>query len=106
MRFVVGDRVECRIGPHPVKGWAPGRVVKLYYSEPNWPPGAIAPYQVWLHDGRLIYAPQDVEQLIREREPKVSPDGRSISPVPPEHVFDYGDYEDEDEEGDNGVKEE
>ncbi len=38
LRFKVGDRVECRIGPHPVKGWAPGRIIKLYYSEPNWPP--------------------------------------------------------------------
>jgi hypothetical protein len=38
LRFKVADRVECRIGPHPVKGWAPGRIIKLYYSEPNWPP--------------------------------------------------------------------
>lgn len=38
LRYQVGERVECRIGPHPVKGWAPGRIIKLYYSEPNWPP--------------------------------------------------------------------
>lgn len=37
-RFAVGDRVECRVGPHPVKGWAPGRIIKLNYTEPNWPP--------------------------------------------------------------------
>lgn len=38
LRFGIRDRVECRIGAHPVKGWAPGRVVRLYYSEPDWPP--------------------------------------------------------------------
>ena len=37
LRFNVGDAVECRIGPHPVKGWAPGRVVKQFYREPDWP---------------------------------------------------------------------
>ena len=43
LRFDVGDRVECRVGPHPVKGWAPGRIIKLKYSEPNWPPNMVAP---------------------------------------------------------------
>jgi len=57
-RFSVGDRVECKIGPHPVKGWAAGRVAKVHYREPNWPEGMIAPYQVILHDGRLIFAPK------------------------------------------------
>ena len=38
LRFGIGARVECRIGPHPTKGWAPGRVVKLHYLEPSWPP--------------------------------------------------------------------
>lgn len=76
LRFKLGDRVECRIGPHPVKGWAPGRVTKLYYSEPNWPPNMIAPYQVALHDGRLIFAPQDVDHVIRLR-PAAAPDAPS-----------------------------
>lgn len=29
----------------------------------------IAPYQILLHDGRLIYAPQDSDQVIRLRPP-------------------------------------
>jgi len=33
LRFQVDDRVACRVGPHPVTGWAPGRVVKLFYRE-------------------------------------------------------------------------
>ncbi len=43
---------------HPVTGWAPGSIVALHYSEPNWPPGQVAPYQIQLDDGRLIYAPR------------------------------------------------
>ena len=65
MRFQIGDRVECRIGPHPVKGWAPGRIVDLHYAEPNWPPNMEAPYQIALDDGRLIFAPQDTDAVIR-----------------------------------------
>jgi hypothetical protein len=29
----------------------------------------IAPYQIALQDGRLIYAPQDIDQVIRKRPP-------------------------------------
>ena len=60
LRFGVGDRVECNAG-----SWAAGHVVALWYSEPGWPRGRVAPYQVELDDGRLIYAPADVERLIR-----------------------------------------
>jgi hypothetical protein len=69
LRFEVGARVECRVGPHPVKGWAPGRVIRLHYSEPSWPPNMVAPYQIALHDGRLIFAPQDIDDVIRLRPP-------------------------------------
>eukprot|EP01040_Poterioochromonas_malhamensis_P001784 gene1784-1905_t len=95
LRFKVGDRVECRIGPHPVKGWAPGRIIKLYYSEPNWPPNMVVPYQIALHDGRLIFAPQDTDQVIRLRPPP-APD----APSSPEYVPQEGDYYDE--EGEEG----
>eukprot|EP01033_Poteriospumella_lacustris_P011878 gene11878-8472_t len=96
LRFNVGDRVECRIGPHPVKGWAPGRIIKLYYSEPSWPPNMVVPYQIALHDGRLIFAPQDNDQLIRLRPPP-APD----APSSPEYVpdqYEEGDYDDEEGE--------
>lgn len=65
LRFEVGARVECRVGPHPVRGWAPGEIVATFYKEPEWPPGMMAPYQIQLDDGRLIFAPQDVDEVIR-----------------------------------------
>ena len=69
LRFELGARVECIVGAHPVKGWAPGRVIKQHYSEPSWPPNMVAPYQIALHDGRLIFAPQDIDEVIRLRPP-------------------------------------
>ncbi len=65
LRFGLGQRVECRIGPDAVTGWASGTVTQLWYREANWPPGSFAPYQIQLDDGRMIFAPQDVEQVIR-----------------------------------------
>mmetsp|Transcript_18311 Transcript_18311/g.18388 ORF Transcript_18311/g.18388 Transcript_18311/m.18388 type:complete len:202 (-) Transcript_18311:94-699(-) len=65
LRFEVNTRVECRIGPNPLRDWAPGTVVAQYYSEAGWPAGACAPYQIQLDDGRLIYAPQDNDNVIR-----------------------------------------
>jgi hypothetical protein len=97
LRFNVGDRVECRIGPHPVKGWAPGRIIRLYYSEPSWPPNMVVPYQIALHDGRLIFAPQDTDQLIRLRPPP-APDAPSSPEYVPEQ-YDDQDYDEEDDEG-------
>lgn len=95
-RFVVGERVECRIGPHPVKGWAAGRVVALNYTQPGWPPGSYAPYQIWLHDGRLIFAPQDNDNVIRLRAPAdaTSPP----SPPLPADLQDSGDGDEEEED--------
>mmetsp|Transcript_51065 Transcript_51065/g.76521 ORF Transcript_51065/g.76521 Transcript_51065/m.76521 type:complete len:124 (+) Transcript_51065:486-857(+) len=67
LRFDVGQKVECRIGPDPVTGWAPGTISQLWYREPNWPPNSVAPYKVQLDDGRNIFAPGDVDQVIRQR---------------------------------------
>jgi len=67
LRFDVGDLVECRIGPDPVKGWLPGVIMQQWYRENNWPRDAWAPYKVLLDDGRKIYAPGDVDQIIRLR---------------------------------------
>ena len=36
------------------------------YRDEFMPPGMIAPYQVKLADGGLIYAPEDQDQLIRK----------------------------------------
>lgn len=66
LRFDVGMRVVCRVGPDPVKGWASGRVVQTWYREPGWPAKSWAPYKVELDDGRNIFAPGDVDQIIQE----------------------------------------
>jgi hypothetical protein len=64
LRFTVGTPVECRVGP---TDWAPGTIVQLWYKEPNWPEGAVAPYKILLDDGRAIFAPADMDQVIRAR---------------------------------------
>ena len=50
----------------------------------------VAPYQILLHDGRLIYAPQDVEQVIRLRAPH-----KDTDPASPEFILPPDDEEDE-----------
>ena len=61
LRFKIGDRVVCQCGT-----WQPGTIVKLFYVQRNFPPGKCAPYQVKLDDGRLIYAPADADNVVRE----------------------------------------
>jgi hypothetical protein len=65
LRFEVGQRVACRVGRDPVNGWAPGRISQLWYRERTWPANALAAYKIELDDGRNIYAPNDVDELIR-----------------------------------------
>jgi hypothetical protein len=58
----------------------------------------VVPYQIALHDGRLIFAPQDTDQVIRLRPPP-APD----APSSPEYVpqegddmeYEEGEYDDE-----------
>lgn len=68
LRFTLGTRVQCRIGPDATKDWANGTVVLLWYREQNWPPGSFAPYKIKLDDGREIFAPGDMDQIIRKLE--------------------------------------
>jgi hypothetical protein len=72
LRFDIGTRVLCRIGTDAEKDWALGEVVMLWYRELNWPPGSFAPYKIKLDDGRCIFAPGDMDQIIRK-----APDGMS-----------------------------
>jgi len=65
LRFEVGDKVECRIGPDPVTGWAKGSINQLWYREQGWPPNSWAPYKVQLENGKCIFAPSDQDQIIR-----------------------------------------
>ena len=64
LRFKIGDAVECYCEG---KGWERGRVVKHLYQEAEWArsPGFVAPYQVRLDGGCLIYCPADDNALIR-----------------------------------------
>lgn len=67
LRFDMGTRVLCRIGPNAETDWAPGTISQLWYKEPNWPPNSFAPYQIKLDDGRSIFAPADLDQVIRKQ---------------------------------------
>ena len=62
LRFGVGDPVRCKVS---ATQWKRGTVVALHYREDPWPEDMVAPYQVQLNNGPLIYAPQDDDRLIQ-----------------------------------------
>merc|ERR1719263_1756413 len=64
LRFGVGDPVMCKTG----RGWEKGKVVALMHREEYMPQGVVAPYQVKLDGGDLIYAPADEDELIRKAD--------------------------------------
>ena len=61
LRFKVGDKVECNAA----SGWSSGTIVALMYRTPDMPSGFVAPYQIQLDDGPLIYAPMDDDRVIK-----------------------------------------
>lgn len=61
LRFQVGAKVLCNTND----GWEKGTVIKRMYRDDGMPPGMVAPYQVKLNDGSLIYAPMDTKDVIR-----------------------------------------
>jgi len=63
LRFAIGDQVLCNTS----SGWEPGTVVDHWYTQEGFPPNFYAPYQVQLNDGTLIFVPEDLPQLCRER---------------------------------------
>ena len=63
LRFTIGTRVQCKTG---AQQWSDGEVVALLYRDEYMPPGMVAPYQVKLDDGSLIYAPADEDEIIRK----------------------------------------
>ena len=66
LRFAVGDAVECNLGER----WAKGVVVDLMLTrDAAMASGVVAPYQVQLEGGGLIYAPEDAEGTIRKPRP-------------------------------------
>lgn len=62
LRFEVGTKVLCRVG---ATEWHGGTVLQKWYREQSWPPGAWAPYKIELDDGRNIFAPGDLDQIIK-----------------------------------------
>ena len=61
LRFPVGTRVECNCGV-----WKAGTIVRHFYTQPTFGEGKCVPYQVRLDEGgRLIFAPQDKDDVIR-----------------------------------------
>lgn len=71
---MVGDQVSAKT----TEGWRPGTVVQVYYREPNWPPGKVAPYQIKLDSGGLIYAHVDTDELVRLPVPTALTELRSM----------------------------
>ena len=65
LRFTLGTAVECNTGKNK---WSKGKVVQLLYRDEYMPPGMVAPYQVKLDTGDLIYAPADEDELIRAQK--------------------------------------
>ena len=61
-RFSVGETVEAFTS----NGWAKGQVVALNYREDEWPEGQVAPYQIMLESGALIFAPLDEDRVVRK----------------------------------------
>jgi len=61
LRYAIGDSVKCNIA----KEWKKGKVVKLMYRDESMPPGMVAPYQVQLDGGDLIYVPADDDDCVK-----------------------------------------
>jgi len=87
-RFQIGDHVECNCGQDL---WLAGTVTELDVLDPalnlknRWPANMSVPYKVCLADGRSIFAPEDVDFVIRKVAPQqnnlTSTDGEEESEV-------------------------
>jgi len=71
-RFRVGERVRCVVncGETNVDSFRDGIILRQWYVQDNFSDGFIAPYQVRLDDGRLIYAPYDTNAHIQFNDGK------------------------------------
>ena len=64
LRFKVGDVVECRTE----NGFEAGQITALMFRDEFMPTGVVAPYQVQLVSGDLIWAPEDDDAFIRAKQ--------------------------------------
>jgi len=71
-RFAVGDFVQVYNGKG---GWSTGQVLQLNVHDEevnrqrNWLPHHVAPYQVKLSTGKVVYAPNDTDEIVRAHQP-------------------------------------
>jgi G3E family GTPase len=76
LRFAVGDSIECNTSQCTKSdswvaagaqgaGWEKGKIVELMCREEFMPDGVVAPYQVKLDKGDIIYVPFDARDVIR-----------------------------------------
>jgi len=63
LRFAVGERVECKMN---TGKFVSGKIVQHWWRAPNWPKQQVAPYQVRLDNGQLIFVPFDDANIIRK----------------------------------------
>jgi len=70
LRFESGTRVLCRTGPDVEKDWSLGTILLQWYRDPKWPEGSYAPYKIRLDDEREIFAPADIDQVIKRELPE------------------------------------
>lgn len=69
LRFAVGDGVVIQVCPG---DWRTGVVTHLRYSEPTFPPGRYAAYQVRLDEsGGLLVVPRDADWLVSRAAARV-----------------------------------
>jgi hypothetical protein len=61
LRFSVGEGVIVNTG----LGTVAGVVVEQWYREQGWPDHTVVPYWIELEDGRLVYAVEDSDVLVR-----------------------------------------
>ena len=86
LRFAVGDAVECNMGDE----WALGEIVALMYRDDSMPPGQIAPYQIKTeHDGELIFAPSDCEDVVRAPRRRSNRSSKRTRKKPSKHAHDH-----------------
>eukprot|EP00967_Tisochrysis_lutea_P123370 scaffold205191_cov30-Tisochrysis_lutea.AAC.1 len=64
LRFPIGARVKCKVTQ---RKWEDGIVVAHLYRDEYMPPGVVAPYQVKLENGDLIYTPEDSDDVVKSR---------------------------------------
>lgn len=79
-RFEIGTRVQCFVATGVDTGqWCKGSVVAHKYEDS---PGVFYPYQVKLHDGRLIYSPTDDDKCIQQLVAHAPRVGSRLCPYP------------------------